>query len=241
MSCITPNCTYVTTPGYNHFQQLVLHLPTCVIAVPKDNGGPGTQGRHQELAATPPTPQGPNTPSFFDLNTSNPTHTTQKHGSEQDQKPPLIHQQAPAQATTFGLNLNCTYVTTYGFDHPQQLLVTNLGGNPSDVLVRSTLEANLDRNPTDSSPSLDHGMLQAQAQGPVTEAQLPGTGQQQAQQSSGLQARWRATGDTTTSPSLCNHVLHHSQLHRHYDPWLRPPPAASASHAHMPKLLSKGG
>ena len=82
MSCIISNCNYVTTPGYNHIQQLALHVPTCPIAVPKDNGGHGTQGRHQELTVSPPTPHCPRIPSLFDLNTYNPTQTRQKHGSE---------------------------------------------------------------------------------------------------------------------------------------------------------------
>ena len=137
MSCIISNCTYVTTPGYDHLQQLALHVPKCPIAVPKDNGGPGTKGRHQELAALPPTPQGGRIPLLFDLNTSNTTQTRQKHGSEQDQDPPSVHQQAPAHTITYGNNPVCTYVMTNVSDHPQQTIVTNLEGNPSEILDRS--------------------------------------------------------------------------------------------------------
>ena len=53
MTCIIPNCTYVTTPGYDCFQQLALHMPTCPNAYPKDNGGPEIQDKHLKPVATP--------------------------------------------------------------------------------------------------------------------------------------------------------------------------------------------
>ena len=131
----------------------------------------------------PTTPQGPRIRSLFDLNTSNRTHT--KHGPEQDQSPPPTHHQAPARAATSGINPNHTYVTTNGFDHSQQPSVGKRGESPSNVLDQGTLESDIYLSPTGSSSSLDLGMLQSQAQRPATDAQLPGTNHQQAQQSLG--------------------------------------------------------
>ena len=93
----------------------------------------------------------------------------------------------------------------------EQLLEANRGGSPSEVLDLSTLEADLDLSPTDSSSSLDLGKLQAQAQRPAPEAQLPGTGQQQAQQSSATQQngepraiQWQAPVRATMSCIIPN-------------------------------------
>ena len=42
MSCIIHNCTYVTNPGFDHLQQLALHMPTCSNAYPREDKGPKT-------------------------------------------------------------------------------------------------------------------------------------------------------------------------------------------------------
>ena len=110
----------------------------------------------------------------------------------QAQRPAIQTQQKPDQLQAHNLQTGISQLQQAGFYLPssiahsigvEQLLEASLGGNPLEVLDLSTLEAGLDLSPTDSSFSLDLGKLQAQAQWPATEAQLPGTGQQQVQQS----------------------------------------------------------
>ena len=52
MTCIIPNCTYVTTPGYDRFQQLALHMPICPNAYPKGDNGSQTQDKPPRPVAT---------------------------------------------------------------------------------------------------------------------------------------------------------------------------------------------